>query len=626
MLLPRSKLIIAAGLIISFFLVVIGRLAYLQIFRGKEYARFSDAYTVKEIPIPAPRGILYDRKGRVLATTRPSFNLLLTLPKVKDLPQLFQELAPILNTTPEALNEVILHSKGLPRFRPITLATDLNREQVAQIQMQKSVSLSKTVSQEEWAALEIRVEPMRHYPEGELVAHVIGFLREISEEKLKETQKTLPGRYYPGDLVGVQGLERHFDLQLRGNEGKEEVIVDALGHEVTNRAAGEDLFGLKKELLFIPPTPGDNFYLSLDLDLQRVAYEALGDRVGAVVVLDVATGEVLSLVSRPSYDPERLVANISKSYWALLNTDERKILLNRAIQAAYPPGSTFKILTGLAALAEGIVKPTEKVSCPGYYSFGGRHFGCWLASGHGPVDFYRALVQSCDVYFYRMGERLGIDRLARYAKLFGLGESTGIELDFERSGLIPTSDWKMKVKKEDWNPSETLSAAIGQGYDLVTPLQNALMMARVANGGRAIRPYLVREIEHPDGSREKTSRPSSEPIDFSMEKSQWEVLIQALTGVVQDPGGTAHKIALKGISMGGKTGTAQVVGYDTYGRKAKSHKTEDHAWFVAFAPSQNPEIAVSVVVEHGGHGGVAAAPVAQAVIKKYFEMKNSSSL
>jgi penicillin-binding protein 2 len=613
MFFARKRVIAAAVIVSAFFLIVVSRLFYLQILRGKEYARFSDAYTLREIPIPAPRGRIFDRKGKVLATTRPSFNLLLSLQKVKKLPSLLKEVASELSTTPEALNETLARSKSLPRFQPIVLAADLSPDQVARFHMKKSLSTAAP-QEDDFMALDLQVEPLRHYEGGEAFAHVLGYLREIGEEKLKEEAEKHPGRYKPGDVIGAQGLERRFDLELRGQDGAEEKIVDAVGREMR-----DDALGLREELLSRPPQPGDDLYLTLDGDLQRAAYDALGEKVGAVVVLDVKSGGILAMASRPAYDPERLVANVSRSYWAEINTDERKTLLNRTIQAAYPPGSTFKIVMALAALAEGVVKPDEKLSCPGYTTFGGRRFGCWNSRGHGAVDLYRAIVQSCDVYFYKMGERLGVDRIARYAKALGLGRLSGVDLDFERSGLIPDTEWKQRVKKEEWNPGETLSVAIGQGYDLVTPLQNALMMARVAGRGRDVTPYLVREIGHPNGSR--TVRfPKESSSDVSLSEAQWDLLLKALRGVVQDPSGTAHKIALKEITIGGKTGTAQVVGYDTYGRKAQSRKTEDHAWFVAFAPVEDPAIAVSVVVEHGGHGGTAAAPVAQAVIKKYAEM------
>ncbi len=605
-----------AGIIITFFSIVIARLAYLQLAKGNEYLAFSDQYTIKEIPIRAPRGVIYDRKGKVLATTRPAVNLLLNLQKVKKLPELLEALAPLIDTTPENLKRIIANSKDLPKFRPIVIASDLSKEQVARMRIQKSLTFSSLDNgQEDFSALDLQIDTMRLYQGGEAFGHVLGYLREVSEEKLLELQKKYSDRYKIGDEIGVQGIERSFDFALRGSNGKQELIVDALGHEVN-----VDKLELNKDLKSFSPTAGENIYLSIDSDLQRVAYEALQNHTGAVVTINVRTGEVYTLVSKPSYNSENLVSNFTKSYWADLNRDEHKALLNRTIQGAYPPGSTFKIITGLAALAEGVVKPNEKVNCPGYYQLGNRKFGCWLSKGHGPTDFYHAIVQSCDVYFYKMGERLGIDKISHYGKLFGFGEQTGIELDFERSGLSPNTEWKRKIKKEDWNLSDTLSASIGQGYNLVTPLQNALMIARIASEGKMIKPTLIHKIVLPNGELVKEASANWGQTKNSLSEENWNLLFKSLSGVVQDPSGTAHRSAIPGITIGGKTGTAQVVNYDNFGRKATSRATEDHAWFVSFAPVENPEVAVAVIVEHGGHGGSAAAPVAKAVIQKYFEI------
>lgn len=614
MFFDRSKMILASFVLVLFFLLVLSRIFYLQAIRGGDYSEFSNAYTIKEIPIRAVRGNIYDRRGNLLATTRPAFNLFINPKKVQNLSQLLVDLAPILQSSVEDLQAKMADFKDLAHFRSILVASDLSREWVSQIQIKKTIGVESLASKD-WDALEIRTEPERHYLEGEAFGHVLGYLREVSGEKLKLLQKDYPGKYFPGDWVGAQGLERRFDLELRGEDGKEEAIVDAMGREVRGKG-----LALEKNLLTEASKPGLNLYSTLDRDIQKTGYEALGNKEGAVVVMEVQSGEVLALVSKPSYDPEKLVGNLTRSYWAQLNTDERKILLNRSTQGAYPPGSTFKIITGLASLAESLIHPSDKISCPGYYEYGGRKFGCWLPKGHGPVDFYRSLVQSCDVYFYKMGERLGIDRIANYARIFALGAPTGIELDFEKSGLVPDSVWKMKTKKEEWNPGETLSVSIGQGYNLVTPLQNALMTARIANEGLGIQATLVKFFQNTEGEKKYLQKNIPQKAELALDDQAWAAIKKALWGVVQDGGGTAHKIRLPGIDIAGKTGTAQVVSYDKFGRKARSKKTEDHAWFVAYAPAEKPEIAVSVLVEHGGHGGAAAAPVAQAVIKKYFEI------
>lgn len=616
MLFSRAKLFFSVGSIFCFIALIVGRLVQLQLVRGKEYSNFSDSYTIKEIPLPAPRGIIYDRKGRILAKTRPSFNLILHVQRVQNLDRLLAELAEILSVSPESLNKILGNSKNLPRFQPILLASHLKEDQISRFLMRKSLETADKNQKSDFNALELRIDALREYEDGALLGHVLGFIREVSEEHLFEMQRKYPNRYAMGDQVGIQGIERRFDLELRGIKGRKEVIVDALGHEML-----EDKLGLKKELSHTPAESGNNLYLTLDLDLQKASDQALGKRNGAVVVLDAHTGEVLAMASHPSYDPDRLVTNFSKEYWISINKDENKVLLNRSIQGAYPPGSTFKIITGIAALAEGILRPSDTISCPGYYQHGDRRFGCWLGKGHGPVNFYRALVESCDVYFYKVGEKLGVDRISHYAHLLGLGEKTGIDLDFERSGLVPSSEWKKRVRKEEWRASETLSVAIGQGYNLVTPLQNALMIARVANGGFAIRPHLVKEIESADGTRRSIEKDPPEKIEFGKNpKILWDSVHNALKGVVQSPSGTAHRSQLPKVEFAGKTGTAQVVNYDKFGRKATSRKTEDHAWFVAYAPADKPEIAIAVIVEHGGHGGAAAAPVARSVIKRYLEL------
>ncbi len=632
----NSKFVIAILILLSFFGIVLGRLVYLQLFLGPQYMRYSESYTVREIPVPTSRGRIFDRNGILLADTRPAFDLFLDPARLRSPQNLFKNLAPILQTTAEALQQSWLAFKSQSRFRPIVIASDLNATQITQIRAQQAQNRVNPSEGEGFSALEIQVSSQRYYPMGEAFGHPLGYLSEISEDRLKLEAQIHPDRYFPGDLVGVQGIERRFDLELRGIEGKEQKMTDAVGREV-----GADPAGLHEDLEKTPPIPGNDLYLTLDAELQKTAFQALGKQRGAVVVMSVKSGEVLTLVSRPAYDPEKLGRKMTKEYWASLNQeslqqDDSNPFLNRATQGTYPPGSTFKIITGIAGLAEKLISVADSISCPGYYQFGERKFGCWLGSGHGGTDFYRSLVQSCDVYFYKLGEKLGIDRLATYARMFGLGESTGIELDFEREGLIPDSTWNEMRRKQKWKVSQTLNASIGQGDITVTPLQNAVMIARVAGRGKKTVPRLLLQMKKKElvanglskslpeiSPRVDTSPdPKEEKVDFisSLSKDDWKSLIVALKGVVHDSTGTAHKIRLDGITMAGKTGTAQVVDYSKFGRKARSRKTEDHAWFVAFTPVDVPEIALSVIVEHGGHGGAAAAPIAQKVIRRYYEI------
>ncbi|MBF0491480.1 MAG: penicillin-binding protein 2 [Deltaproteobacteria bacterium] len=587
---PRNKIFFMGLVIVLFFAMVCSRLLYLQLFKRVAYQKISENFSLKETPLLAQRGILTDCKGRVLATTRPSFNLFLTPQKIKDTQALFEKISKITGQSQEIFSQILEKNKKTPKYKALLLMQDLNSDQAAQLNIFKNLA-QKNNEYADFSAIDLKIEPLRTYPQSELFSHPLGFVRNEG-----------------GDWLGVQGLEKFYEATLRGVDGKEQTVVDAFGREMNALA-----FGMAKESLLENPLPGKNLQLTLDRDLQEAANTAFGNQSGALALLELKSGDVLALVSKPSFNANQLLSNISAKEWKKINEDELKPLLNRTLQAAYPPGSTFKIVTALTGLMEGKISPQEKFSCPGYYMSGGRRFSCWNAKGHGQVDFYHALMSSCDVYFYKLGERLGVDRIAEYAKRLGLGQLTGIDLDYERSGLIPSSEWKKRVKKEEWNPSETLSMAIGQGYDLVTPLQNALMMATVASGGKKITPHLVKNEEGKEGVK-KNEEGLKIPAEI------YKTLMSALKGVVQDPGGTAHRIALPGVEIGGKTGTAQVVNYDTQGRKAKSRKTEDHAWFVAYAPAENPEIALAVVVEHGGHGGAAAAPIAQAVLKKYFEV------
>lgn len=615
----RRRLGIFALLMLLFLGVVFFRLIQLQVWEGDKYLRFSQNNTLREISIPAPRGKIVDRFGRVLAENRPSFVLTLQLGQVKDLEKSVATLADLLDSDSETIRGKLAEKKNLPRFSPIVVAQDLSREEVARFRAKLSRLSADLPEDRDLTGIELNVRFERVYPYKAKVGHVLGYVREVNDKELLEWQGKEPGRVGPGDKVGVAGVERSFDFELRGYDGYRQTFVNALGREV-------DLseLGLKDVLKVQAAQAGDTLQLTLDARLMEVADEAFGNKVGALVAMDPRNGEILAMLSKPSYNPEDLSGVISPAFWKELQENPDKILLNRPFQAAYPPGSTYKIVTAVAGLAEGMIDLKHEENCSGYYLFGGRRWGCWNKKGHGRVDLYRAIVSSCDVFFYKLGEKLGPDRLARYATLLGLGKKTGILNDSEREGLIPTSEWKLKAKKEKWAPSDSLGIAIGQGYDLVTPLQSAMMIAQFANGGKKLSPHLLLATVDEQGERHVKEVPRPERLAGFINDKQFAALKHALIDVVAAPGGTGGHARIPGITVGGKTGTAQVIGESMKGKAAKGVKTGDHAWFVAFAP-EDPEIVVSVIVEHAGHGGSEAAPIAQRVLAEYFKDKIKSA-
>ncbi len=615
----RFRILFFALLVLAFLGTVAYRLVQLQILNGERYLAFSQANSFREIPIPAPRGRILDRNGRVLAENKPRFVLTLNLAEAKQLEGSIETLAYLLEQDPNLIQEEVQKKRPASLLLPIVVAEGLSHEQVARIRARMTTLNMEEGGTRELNGIELGVRFDRIYPFHEKIGHILGYVKEVGEKDLKKWEETDPGRVSPGDAVGVAGAERSFDALLRGHDGFRQIIVDAKGREADLGALGIDkILGLR------PARGGKNLELTLDAELNQAAYDALEDRVGAIVAVDPRDGGILAWVSRPSYDPQDLSGRISPALWESLRDHPDKILLNRPIQASYPPGSTHKILTAVAALAYGKTDLKETVHCPGYYQQGNRQWGCWNKKGHGKVDLKKAITVSCDVYFYKMGERLGPDPIALFAKLLGLGRKTGILADAEREGLIPTEAWKKKTKEEPWAPSDNLGTAIGQGYNLVTPLQNALMIAQFANGGKSIHPHLLRARIDDSGGREVEPSPKRESLPLKLSTVGYQAIKGALVEVVNAPGGTGTKARLKEIEVGGKTGTAQVIGHDSKAKVARSRMTENHAWFVAFAPAEDPEIALAVLVEHGGGGGAVAAPIAKRVLEAYFKNKNSN--
>src|SRR4029450_13164756 len=456
----------------------------------------------------------------------------------------------------------------------------------------------------------LRARPRRSYADGPVAAHVLGYLGEIGPKQLKILKEQ---GYATGDEFGQYGLEKTWEYVLRGQSGGQQVEVDALGRRV-------------RVLHEVTDVPGYTVHLTLDRQMQEAAYEALKGKEGTVVALDVHSGAILALASTPAFDPNVFARGIKSDEWSALIKDQLRPLSNRATQGQFPPGSTFKIIMAIAALEEGVINPESYIQDPGFYTFGNRSFRDWKKGGHGSVNLHRAIVESCDTYFYHLGPKLGVDRIAKWARAFGLGEKSGIALDDERSGIIPDTEWKQKRFRQPWFPGETVSVAIGQGYVTVTPLQLANMMAAVANGGKLFRPYLVSKVESVDGATVREYGPELiRTIDLKPDtlKRGSGGLADGFSG----RGGTGGAARSPFITVAGKTGTAQVI--EMKGAYLKSEQlsyfNRDHAWFVAYAPVDNPQVAIAVLVEHGGHGGDAAAPMAKKVFEKFIELQKQST-
>ncbi len=590
---------VAFGIVATIFAVLIFRLWYLQLFQGAKFREFSQENHLRTIVIPAPRGMILDRKGRILADNRPSFDLYIIPEDIDDQREVLRRIGKILKVKPQELEDKLkeAEAKGIPPFKQVKLRSGISWEELAKIEANR-IDLPGII---------VQVGPQRYYPYGTLASHLIGYLAEIDREELKRLGKERFRRYRLGDLIGRYGIEEKIEAYLKGEDGGKTIQVDALGR------------ALPVILNEVEPTPADNVVLNVDLDLQTYIERIFAGKLGSVIAMNPQNGEVLAMMSNPSFDPGLFAGDVSKQEWERLKNDPLDPLENKSIRGQYPPGSIYKLITATAGLEEGVIIPGEKLVCKGSYRLGRRRYGCWKRWGHGPIDLYQALVQSCDVYFYRVGRQLGIDKLAEYARGFGLGGLTGIDLSNEKNGLIPTSSWKLKTTGEEWIEGETLSAAIGQSFTLATPIQLLNAYCAVANGGKLMLPRVVQRIETVEGEIVKQFPPRQIGV-LPASPSTLDFLKNALAGVVNAPRGTGRAARIKGIAVAGKTGTAQVISQKVRGKEIPL-ELRDHAWFVVFSPVEEPEIAVIVLAEHGGHGGTAAAPIARKVIQKYFEIK-----
>ena len=589
--------------VVAVFGLLFARLAYLQVIDGSEYRHLSEINSIRIHDIDAPRGLIYDRMGRMLVDNRPSFDLHIILKDAKPLYITLEKLSRVTRLAVSELKARIQGSKKHGAYTPVLLKEDIGRDMLAAIEVQKY----------NLPGVQVRISPRRHYLFHNQAAHLLGYMGEISPSELRLLDYA---GSKSGDFIGKYGIEKASSSLLRGKRGGRQVEVNATGKVV-------------RVLKTVDAQPGRNLVLTIDQDLQMTAEQLLEGKAGSAVAIDPNNGEILAMASSPAFDPNLFVVGMSRDQWDGLINNVYRPLENKAIQAEYPPASTYKIVTAVAGLEEGIIDAQTTHFCPGHYRYGNRVYRCWRRGGHGEVNAVRALAESCDVYFYKVGEELGVDRLAKYAKACGLGALSGVGLGQEGKGLVPTSQWKLKRIGEPWQGGETLSVAIGQGFNLVTPLQMAALTASVGNGGTRYRPRLIQKVL--TAENEITFQGQPEKVgELPISAANLALVKKGLWSVVNMEKGTAYSSRAKGIEYSGKTGTAQVVSRPLDDAKIDEdlikelHK--DHAWFVAYAPSQNPQIAVAVIVEHGEHGSTAAAPIAKQMIENYLGTKTIDAM
>lgn len=575
---------------------LVGRMYYLQIVEAEKYRTLAEENRINLRLLPPPRGRIVDRFGVPMAVNQQNFRVLLVSEQARDVGRTLDALATIIPLSDSDRQRVTREVKRKRSFVPVTVRENLSWQEMARIQV-NAPDLPGIVIDEGLA---------RYYPFAEESAHVLGYVAAVSEDDLTGD----PLLELPGFRIGKAGIEREFDLALRGTGGTSQVEVNAVGRVIRelSREEGE---------------PGAEVALTLDSRIQRVAHAALGEESGTCVVMDVMTGDLLAFASTPGYDPNAFNRGLTPAEWKALVSNPKAPLTNKPIAGQYAPGSTFKMLVALAALEAGVIKPEQTVFCPGHMTLGNARFHCWKRGGHGHMHMTDALKHSCDVYFYEVAKRLGVDRIADMATRFGLGKETGINLPGERPGLIPTRAWKQAALGDIWHKGETLIAGIGQGYILTTPLQLAVMTARLANGGIAVSPRLTRQDITAEGAL--VDRAPLANGDMGISRAALQIVQQGMWDVVNAPGGTAgrSKLAAELGEMAGKTGTAQVRRITKAEREAGVFKNEDlpwerrdHALFVCYAPYDAPRYAVAVVVEHGGGGSAVAAPIAKTVMEE----------
>jgi penicillin-binding protein 2 len=583
-----SRLTAVQYIILVIFLVLAYGLWRLQVVQSEFYAALAEKNKTREVPILAPRGKILDREGRTIVDNYPSFTALLLRDSTRDLSGDADLIAQGLHLDPKEVRERLRKFAGTAQYQPIYLKEDITPDELAFIESHRN----------ELPELDTIMAHRRLYPRNGFMAHLVGYVGEVSEQMLNQARWEL---YNPGDVVGKSGVELQYNPVLMGKNGSRQVLVNSKGKEVG-------------ELDQKPAVPGHNLKLTLDIDLQIAAEEAMGDKNGAMIAMDPHTGEILAMVSRPTFDPNDFAVRISRGEWNKLVTDPDKPLLNKAIQAQLAPGSTFKILMSVAGWQEGIAQ-TLNVHCNGGATFYGRRFGCWVKTGHGAVDLTRAIYQSCDVFFYTLAEKLGIDRISKYATAMGLGQKTGIDLPEEASGVMPSEEWKIRNFKQKWYAGETISVGIGQGAVATTPVQLMRAISAISMDGRMVVPHVASPTGLPPEYLE--THHYTDVTNIPINPDGFNLITDAMARVLL-PEGTAPSAHVPGVDIAGKTGSAQIVSLAVRALHQNNEALNQNGWFVGFTPRRNPDIIVAVLFEGGEHGKLAARLATQ-VIKAYVD-------
>lgn len=600
----RMRLTVSIGFMLILFLILYARFYYLQVAQQEHFHTLAEANRITILPLVPNRGLIYDRNGRVLAQNYSAYALEITPSKVPNIESTLDELATLIEITTTDRQRFKKLMKESKRFKSLPIRNRLTDVEIATF----------AANRYRFPGVEIKARVFRQYPEKEIVSHVVGYISRINDQDLEQLELDGELNNYRGShYIGKIGIEQSYEKQLHGTTGFEEVETDAAGRSI-------------RVLSRTPPIPGNNLILSLDLGLQEVAEKAFGDHRGALVALDPNNGEVLAFVSKPGYDNNLFIGGIDQENWNLLNNSIDRPLNNRALRGVYPPGSTFKPFMALAALELGKRTPEYSMGDPGYFSLPGieRRYRDWKPGGHGRVNLHKSLVVSCDTYYYSLANDLGIDNIHNFISLFGLGRKTGIDIAGEVSGLLPSAAWKMNQYKQNWYAGDTISVAIGQGYNLTTPLQLAFATMMIANNGKAYLPRLVKQTQNSQTGHIEEN-PAKLLYSLNLKPRNLEIVKSALVDVTR-PGGTAAKAGLSAAyTFAGKTGTSQVIGIkqgERYNEKSINERHRDHAMFIAYAPAEDPRIALAVLVENTGTGGSTAAPIARQVFD-YFLLGDS---